>query len=414
VSVSPIALHQGHMVVRTTRPSIGSEKRSAAESERPFCVHGRTRTKTLHGVGLCFFRTLSYTADVATVVLSYKLKLFPTENKADTLALLTRLFCRTHAVATQLLGEMAEPRIPPCKGLGEFTGRAYRRAYTDWRRSLKAARKTGKPFKAPTLRAELLDAAHVQPPRHAKSFDLWVMVQGVGKLYVPARKHRAINRTLAYPGATLCEQGEIFRKNGKWYCRVGVKIPLPEEQPVNEWIGCDVGAKAAVTRSDGYQGPDLRPILKRSRNRRAMLQKHGIAESREMSPQRQVLAREARRAVSVAQRAGRGLALEDPKRLIRWKQHAARFYGKRVLLLAAISGVAVQVIRPPYTSITCSRCGHVEPGQRHRGTFRCWRCGFTHNADINASRVIATRARRVSCASRHGSLSLFPGGGKVE
>src|SRR5205823_6253145 len=171
---------------------------------------------------------------------------------------------------------------------------------------------------------------------------------------------------LALPGAALCEQGEIFRKNGNWYCRVGVKVPLPDEQPVTEWIGCDVGARSAVTRSDGYQGPDLRPVLQRSRTRRAMLQKHGVDETREMSPQRQVLAHETRLLVLVALATGRGIALEDPKRLIRWKQHAARFFGKRVLLLAAILGVAVQVISPPYTSTTCSHCGHVEPAQRHR------------------------------------------------
>lgn len=350
---------------------------------------------------------------VATeTVLSYKLKLYPSVNKADTLALLSGLFRRLHSVATQSIADTEQ--FPTSRGKGEFTGRAHRRAWTDYKRGKKAARALKQPFVVPTLKAELIDAAKVQAPRKATGFDLWIMVQGVGKLYIPARKHRAINRTLALPGATLCGQGEVFRKNNKWYCRVFVKVPLPDEQQAKEWIGCDVGARSSVTRSDGYQGPDLRPILKRSRNRRAMLQKHGVDESREMSPQRQVLAHEARRVVSVAQRTGRGIALEDPKRLIRWKAHAARFFGNRVLLLATIQGVAVQVISPPYTSATCSRCGHVEPGQRHREMFRCWHCGFTHNADINASRVIAIRARRVSCASHNGSLSLCSGEDKAE
>ena len=371
--------------------------------------------KTLHGGGLLLFLSLRYTLHVATeTVLSYKLKLFPTSNKADTLALLSGLFRRLHSVATQSIVDMERPRIPSCKGTGEFNGRATRRAFTDFRRSLKASRKTGKPFTAPTLRAELIDAAQVQTPRQATSFDLWVMVQGVGKLYVPAKKHRAINRALAFPGATLCEQGEVFRKNGKWYCRVGVKVPLPETQPVKEWIGVDIGVRAAVTRSDGYQGPDLRPVLKRSRDRRATLQQQGRDESRGISPQRQVLAYEARRVVSVAQRSGRGIALEDPKRLIRWKGHAARYFATRVALLASLTSVAVALIAPPYTSITCSCCGSVEKRQRHREMFRCWHCGFTHNADINAARVIAKRARRVSCASHNGSLSLCPGGGNVE
>lgn len=368
----------------------------------------------LLGRVLVFSSLLLYTPIVATeIILSYKLKLFPTRNKAETLALLSGLFRRCHSVATQSLGDMEQARIPSCKGKGEFVGRAYRRAFTDYRRSLKAARALKKPFVIPTLRAELIDAAHVQAPRKATSFDLWVMIQGVGKLYIPAKKHRAINRTLALPGATLCEQGEVFRKNGKWYVRCGVKVALPEEQPVTEWIGCDVGARAAVTRSDGYKGPDLRPTLKRQRTRRAMDQKRGIDRRVETSPQRQVLSREARKTVLVAQRSGRGISLEDPKRLIRWKGHAARFFATRVALLAALVGVSVSFISPAYTSITCSRCGWVEKKQRHKEMFRCWRCGFTHNADINASRNIRYRAYRATAIS-HGSLRLSLGGGKVE
>lgn len=341
-----------------------------------------------------------------SVTLSYKLKLYPTQNKADTLALLSALFGRLHAECTDAMRETE--KCPSTKGCGEFVGRAYRRAFTDWRRTRKAGHEPG------TLKAELIDAAQVQMPRHAKSFDVWVMVQGVGKLYIPAKKHRALNRTLALPGATLCEQGEVFRKNGKWYCRVAVKVPLPETNPVTEWIGCDVGVRTSVSRSDGYRGPDLRPVLKRQRNRRAMDQKRGIDRGVETSPQRQLLAKEARQVVSVAQRAGRGVAVEDPSRLIRWKSHAARYFGTRVALLAALVGVAATVVSPPYTSITCPTCGFVERKQRHKEMFRCWQCGYTQNADFVAAQNVCHRATYASCTSHHGSLSLLPGGGKVE
>lgn len=271
------------------------------------------------------------------------------------------------------------------------------------------------------LKAELIDSAEVQQPRNAKGFDCWIMIRGTtttpgrnGGFYIPAKRHRAINRTLALPGAQLNESAEVFRKNGKWYARVSVSVPLAEVQQSKGWLGVDVGVRAAVTRSDGYQGPDLRPILKRQRDRRAQHQRQGIDRSSTTSPSRQVIAREARRAVSVALRSGRGIALEDPKRLMRWKQHAARFFGKRVLLLAAIHGLAVQVIGPPYTSLTCSFCGHVEPGQRHKEAFRCRRCGYTANRDFNAARNICHKATRVTASSHHGSLSLVPRGGGAD
>ena len=98
----------------------------------------------------------------------------------------------------------------------------------------------------------------------------------------------------------MCEQGEVFRKNSQGYCRVAVKVPLPEAVPAKEFIGVDMGVRASVTRSDGYQGPDLRPLLKRQRDRRAMDHKRGIDRRVETSSQRQLLAREARRTVLVA------------------------------------------------------------------------------------------------------------------
>jgi len=264
------------------------------------------------------------------------------------------------------------------------------------------------------VQAELIEAAHVQTSRQARGFDLWVMRQGVGKRSIPARKHRAVHRALASPGATLCAQGEGFRKNGQWDGSGGGEIPLPAVSPAKEFIGVDIGVRAAVTRLDGYKGPALRPVLPHSRDRRARRQKHGVEESREVSPQKQVLAREARKVVPVCHRADRGGALADPQRLGRWKAPAARCFATRVALLASLTGVASVLIAPPYTRITCARCGSVEKRPRPRELFRCGHCGVTHHADFNASRVIAKRATRVSCESHHGSLSLCPSGGKAE
>ena len=351
---------------------------------------------------------------MTSVNLSYKLKLYPTVNKADTLVALAALFSRTHADVTTQLACMEQPRLPSTKGMGEFIGRAYRRAYIDYRRTTKAGHKPG------FLKAELIDSAEIQQPRKATGFDCWIMLRGTtvtrgrnGGFYVPAKRHVAINRTLALPGAKLNESAEVFRKNRKWYARVSVSVPLAQVQEPKGWLGCDIGARAAVTRSDGYKGPDLRPMFNRDNERKQNHAKQGRDCYRPMSPSRQVIAREARKAVSVAQRSGRGIALEDPKRLIRWKKHAARFFGYRVLLLAALSGLAVSVIGPPYTSTTCSRCGHVERRQRHKEAFRCWRCGFTHNSDFNAALNICHKAYGVTAVS-HGSPSLLPGGGADE
>jgi len=319
---------------------------------------------------------------------------------------------RRHADFTHQL-VASESRPVSVKGSGEFLGRAYRRAFIDYRRGAKAARALKQPHKPGHLHAELIDSAEIQPPRKATGFDLWVMIRGTkekGGFYVPAKRHHGINKTLALPGASLNESAEVFRKNGKWYCRVTVSVPVKAPATPKGFLGCDVGVRKSVVRSDGHTGPDLRPVLKKQRDRRAMQQKHGIDKRSNGTFQKQTLAREARRAVSVAQRTGQGVSLEDPKRLPRWKQWAGRFFAERVVLLCQMVGVSVQLVAPPYTSTTCSRCGSAEAGQRHKELFRCWCCGFTHNADLNAARNIAAGAYRATAVSP-GLLRLVPRSG---
>jgi hypothetical protein len=92
---------------------------------------------------------------VTSVTLGYKLKLYPTRNKSDTLAALAALFTRTHMDVTNQLASAEQTRLPSTQGLGEFIGRAYRRAYIDYQRTRKAGHTPGQ------LKAELIDSAEI-------------------------------------------------------------------------------------------------------------------------------------------------------------------------------------------------------------------------------------------------------------
>ena len=55
---------------------------------------------------------------------------------------------------------------------------------------------------------------------------------------------------------------------------------------------------------------------------------------------------------------------------------------------AEAKGKCVVFVNPKHTSQRCSKCGFVH-GQNRRGLgFRCGNCGFSLNADLNASRNI--------------------------
>jgi transposase len=48
-------------------------------------------------------------------------------------------------------------------------------------------------------------------------------------------------------------------------------------------------------------------------------------------------------------------------------------------------GVRVEQENPAYTSQRCSRCGWTQKRNRHGERFKCAKCGFTTNADLNAA-----------------------------
>jgi IS605 OrfB family transposase len=63
--------------------------------------------------------------------------------------------------------------------------------------------------------------------------------------------------------------------------------------------------------------------------------------------------------------------------LQRFIQYKAEAKSKRVVL-----------VNPKYTSQRCSKCGFVHKQNRSGLGFRCGNCGFSLNADLNASRNI--------------------------
>ena len=60
-------------------------------------------------------------------------------------------------------------------------------------------------------------------------------------------------------------------------------------------------------------------------------------------------------------------------------------------------GKVVVYVDPKHTSRRCSCCGHTEKANRKGRSFRCVKCNFSLNADLNASRNIAGLGISVSC-----------------
>ena len=64
----------------------------------------------------------------------------------------------------------------------------------------------------------------------------------------------------------------------------------------------------------------------------------------------------------------------------------------RIQMLSEENRVTFRSVLPFNTSLECSHCGHIEKGNRlSQELFICQSCGYTDNADYNASKVILKR-----------------------
>ena len=64
------------------------------------------------------------------------------------------------------------------------------------------------------------------------------------------------------------------------------------------------------------------------------------------------------------------------------------------------SGVQINKVDPTYTSQRCSACGWVRKSNRRGKSFKCTSCGFTADADLNASQNIALELVPLSTMQR--------------
>jgi putative transposase len=208
----------------------------------------------------------------------------------------------------------------------------------------------------------------------------------------------------------------LVHRDGAFYLHQSCEVETPEVEEPEAWLGVDLGIVHLAVTSDGESYSREQVEAKRAwyARRRQILQSVG---SRSAKRRLRLLSGRQRRyqkdtnhciskgLVGVAQRTGRGIALEDlsgigertrVSREQRHRHHNWAFYQMRryVSYKAALAGVAVRFVDPRYSSQTCSLCGHRERmSRRTRDEFVCVACGYAAPADENAARVIACRAR---------------------
>ncbi|KAK1178945.1 transposase [Streptomyces sp. NBS 14/10] len=211
-------------------------------------------------------------------------------------------------------------------------------------------------------------------------------------------------------------ESDLVCRGGKWFLIATCDLPDPEVYEPVDWIGVDRGIVNLATTSDGtnYQGRRLYRYRRWQARKRAELQRKTSRSARRRLARRKrkeqrhathVNHRISKEIVSVAQRTGRGIAVEalggirERVRLRRdqrgtlssWPFHQL---GQHLAYKARRAGVPFLEVDAAYTSQRCPRCGHTERANRSaRDHFRCRRCGLAGPADVVAGVNVRDRAR---------------------
>jgi putative transposase len=229
------------------------------------------------------------------------------------------------------------------------------------------------------------------------SFDEFVKFSSLGnKLIVvcPIKHHRHYN-DLVSRGFKRSKSTRLTVVNGSLYLDVILEreaIPIKS----GKTIGIDMGIKKLMVDSDGNEyGKDIERLLDKA-NRKQF-------KSRAFD--RALAERDAYINAAVKQLPLANVVIEDlagldkntKKRLrkpFRKKVHRWTYANliKSVERYTEVVGVQCLHVNPAYTSQTCSKCGFIHKSNRDAELFECGNCGYTADADFNASLNILNRS----------------------
>jgi IS605 OrfB family transposase len=239
-------------------------------------------------------------------------------------------------------------------------------------------------------------------------------------------RFRVLSNAAKYVGYPV-DTADLVEKDGGWWLHVVVTIPAPEIAPSDQIVGVDLGvARPAVTSNNQFLGRRrwkaiegryfklIRTLQKkRTKSAKRHLRKLKRRRARFRKDADHVLSKQ----IVAAAEEGATIVLENLKDIRKRTKAKRRTQTKRrmhswpfaslkskIAYKAEERGCTVVAVDPRHTSQRCSCCGHTaRSNRRSQSIFKCRKCSYHLNADLNAARNIA--------AKYHASVGRFPAGG---
>tara|TARA_Y100000031_G_scaffold78125_1_gene86097 strand:+ start:3966 stop:5114 length:1149 start_codon:yes stop_codon:yes gene_type:complete len=267
--------------------------------------------------------------------------------------------------------------------------------------SLKALRKTKKPTK-PRFKEFLTIRYDARSFTFKKNFVTLASVEGRAKINIEIPEYYKQYLSWKPRSADL-----VFDRKKRLFLHITFfrDTDTPINSFTNGFVGVDVGINhiAVTSNRQFFSGNKIKSYRLKYKRLKAKLQAKGTQSAKRLL--RKISGKERRFKAWVNHNISRQIvdnckagtiALENIKgirsnkgRKFNFWLHGWSFYQLQQFIeyKAFRKGIRVVKVSPYFTSQTCSRCGQV--GSRSKGFFSCSHCGYSLNADLNASYNLA-------------------------
>ncbi len=235
----------------------------------------------------------------------------------------------------------------------------------------------------------------LQESKSSKEFDFWVKIATLNKgkpISLPIKSYEYAKQY--FKDWHLLKGGRLLKQNNNWFLELTFQKETPPKKEKGKTIGIDIGIKKLITTSENKEyGKDIEKLMNKIQRKQQNSKAFNKAlKERDYYINRIVKTLNWNKLKSIVIENIKNIKQNTKKQRRLNKDFRSKFqrwtYSQllnRIKLTAEATGVHLQLVNPVHTSQTCSQCGAVHKLNRNGEIFKCRNCGYTTDADYNAS-----------------------------
>jgi len=235
----------------------------------------------------------------------------------------------------------------------------------------------------------------LQESKNSNLFDYWVKIATLNKgkpVLIPIKSY--VYAQQYFKNWQLLNGGRLLNREGNWFLELTFQKEAPPKNEKGKIIGIDIGLKKLMVTSEGQEhGKDIERLMDKIQRKKQKSKAFTRAlKERDYYINRTVKMLDWNKLKTIVMENLKKIKQNTKKQRRLTKQFRTKFqrwtYSQllnRIKLTTEAAGVHLQLVNPTHTSQTCSKCGFVHKQNRNCEIFKCRNCGYTQDADYNAS-----------------------------